>query len=402
MRRLMPRFISRVRIALALAIAGLGLCALSSASGADPSAVVAAPGDTMLPAGWELCVLQGLAAPATQANIDDLDEWQAAEGGSTNNSAAYNPYNTRRMTDVNNAPLPGVVSSNGFPAFSTWVAGCAATVATLLQPNMWSITAALRAGNVAPAGVFLADVDKSQWCAPSADGTPCYASKIVGATGEFAAALLGTSAALSVYTNVKSDLSAYQQAVAASAVDQSVLTSRHEELAAAQADVSTAQGNLAAAGRALRRFAVDEYVSSGLYVSGSFTNVSGRPTPFGPPDANGVAAQQYESVAASDLLSRYRSAATAVSAAQAGRAAAAAALGQANSTLASDTSTEDRDLARLVNDVATLQTAGACTTVTLSVPTAGAGTPAAPANAMPRPNVRRAVFCTGMPTMRQA
>ena len=45
---------------------------------------------------------------------------------------------------------------------------------------MWSITAALRAGNVAPPSVFLADVDKSQWCAPSADGTPCYASRIVG------------------------------------------------------------------------------------------------------------------------------------------------------------------------------------------------------------------------------
>ena len=142
----MPRLISRVRIVLALAIAGLSFCALSSPSGAAPSAVVAAPGDTMLPAGWELCLLQGIAAPATQANIDDLDEWQAAEGGSTNDSAAYDPFNTRRTTGVTNAPLPETISSNGFPAFSTWLAGCAATVATLLQPNMWSITAALRAG----------------------------------------------------------------------------------------------------------------------------------------------------------------------------------------------------------------------------------------------------------------
>jgi hypothetical protein len=376
-RHLMPRLISSVRIFLALLVAGLGLCALSSTAGAAPVAAVAAPGDTMLPAGWELCVLQGLAAPATQANVDDLDEWQVAEGGSTNNSAAYNPFNTRRTTDLNNAPLPAVVS-NGFPAFSTWVAGCAATVATLLQPNMWSITEALRAGNVAPPGVFLADVDKSQWCAPSADGTPCYANKIVGTTGQLAAALLSTSAALSVYTNVKSDVTAYEQAVAASAVDQGVLTSRNQELAAARAAVSTAQGGLAAASRALRRFAVDEYVSSGLYVSSSFTNL-GRPTPFGPPDANGVAAQQYESVTASDLLSRYRAAASAVSAARSGRAAATAALGQANSTLASDTSTENRDLAQLVNDVATLQTAGACTTVQLSVPTASAATPGAAA-----------------------
>ena len=301
MRHLMPRFISSVRIALALLMAGLGACVLSSVAGAAPLAVVAAPGDTMLPAGWELCVLQGAAAPATQANVDNLDEWQAAEGGSTNNSAAYNPFNTRRTTDLNNAPLPAVVSSNGFPAFSTWVAGCAATVATLLQPNMWPITAALRAGNVAPPGVFLADVDKSQWCAPSADGTPCYASRIIGATGELAAALLGTSAALSVYTNVQSDVNVYEQAVAASAVDQGVLTSRNQELAAAQAAVAAARSSLAATGRRLRRFAVDEYVSSGLYVSSSFTNVGG-PTPFGPPDANGVAAEQYESVTASDLV----------------------------------------------------------------------------------------------------
>ncbi len=372
----MPRFISSVRIVLALLMAGLGLCAVSSMAGAAPAAVVAAPGDTMLPAGWELCVLQGLAAPATQANVDNLDEWQAAEGGSTNNSAAYNPFNTRRTTDLNNAPLPEAISANGFPAFSTWLAGCAATVATMLQPNMWPITAALRAGNVAPPSVFLADVDKSQWCAPSADGTPCYASRIIGGTGELAAALLSTSAALSVYTNVKSDVNAYEQAVATSAVDQGVLTSRNQELAAAQAAVSTAQGNLAAADRALRRFAVDEYVSSGLYVSSSFTNV-GHVSPFGPPDANGVAAQQYESITASDLWSRSHAAASAVSAALSGRAAAAAALGQANATLASDTSAENRDLARLVNDVSTLQTAGACTTVQLTVPTASAGAPAA-------------------------
>ena len=224
--------------------------------------------------------------------------------------------------------------------------------------------------------MFLADVDRSQWCAPSADGTPCYANRIIGATGQLAAALLGTSAALSVYTNVQSDVNVYEQAVAASAVDQGVLTSRNQELAAAQASVAAARSSLAATGRRLRRFAVDEYVSSGLYVSSSFTNV-GDPTPLGPPDANGVAAEQYESVAASDLLVRYQAAASAVSAALSGRAAATAALGQANSILASDTSAENRDLARLVNDVATLQTAGACTTVQLSVPTTSGATPVA-------------------------
>ncbi len=62
----------------------------------------------------------------------------------------------------------------GFPAFPDWLTGCSATVATLLQPNMWVITAALRAGNVAPPGQFLVDVDGSAWCAPFAAGQPCY------------------------------------------------------------------------------------------------------------------------------------------------------------------------------------------------------------------------------------
>ena len=106
MTHLMPRFISCVRVALVLTMASLGVCALASTSGAAPR-MVAAPGDTALPAGWELCVLQGVTAPATPANVDDLDEWQAAEGGSTNNSAAYNPFNTLRTTDVNNAAHPG-------------------------------------------------------------------------------------------------------------------------------------------------------------------------------------------------------------------------------------------------------------------------------------------------------
>src|ERR1700730_2299800 len=173
----MPRFIWSVRLFFAFVVASLGMCALSLPSDGS-RAIASSSGGTALPPGWELCLVQGIGAPLTQANVANLDEWQAVEGGSTNNSAAYNPFNTRRMTDVNSNSIPGTVSSNGFPAFPSWVEGCAATVATILQPNMWSIPAALRAGKVAPPGGFLAEVDKSQWCAPSADGTPCYADKI--------------------------------------------------------------------------------------------------------------------------------------------------------------------------------------------------------------------------------
>ena len=122
---------------LALASVGLGggaLAWIASSPAAAQSGTY-----TPLPPGWELCVLEGLAAPATPANIADLDEWQAAEGGSTNNTAAFNPFNSLRTTDVTGAPIPGVDTSNNFPAFSTWAAGCSATVATLYQPNMWEL-----------------------------------------------------------------------------------------------------------------------------------------------------------------------------------------------------------------------------------------------------------------------
>ena len=88
----MTRIFRSVGFVLALATAGLGAgaCALSSgeAAASSPNAF------TPLPPGWELCILQGISAPATAANVADLDEWQAAEGGSTNNTAAFNPYNT--------------------------------------------------------------------------------------------------------------------------------------------------------------------------------------------------------------------------------------------------------------------------------------------------------------------
>src|SRR5271156_7254321 len=172
----MTRIIRSVGFVLALASVGLGGGALAWTV-SSPAA--ASDADTPLPPGWELCVLEGLAAPATPANIADLDEWQAAEGGSTNNTAAYNPFNSLRTTDATNAPIPGVDSANGFPAFPTWAAGCSATVATLFQPNMWVITAALRAGNITPQAAFLAEVDQSQWCAPSSTGEPCYVNAIV-------------------------------------------------------------------------------------------------------------------------------------------------------------------------------------------------------------------------------
>jgi hypothetical protein len=365
---------------LAAATAVLGVCALPSITGL---AVDVAAADTPLPAGWELCILQGVGAPATQANVADLDEWQLAEGGSTNNTAAYNPFNTGRTTDVNNTPLPTAPSS-GFPAFTDWISGCAATVATIVQPNMTPVAAALLAGNVSPPPAFLAIVDQSQWCAPSADGTPCYANLIGAATGDLAKAVLSASSALDVFGNVRTDLHSYQLAVAAvTAAQQSVLTTA-QQLSAAQSILSTARNRAAGAQSALRRFAVDEYVSSGLYQSSPL--VSGTHNgAFGVPNQNGVVAQQYATVVASDLLAQTQTARSAVNVALAQRNGVQKTLQQFELTLTSDNAAQNRSLVRLVADVETLQKAGACTTAVITAPTPAATpvaqTPPAPPSA---------------------
>ena len=342
--------------------------------GADSGAGAALrSSDTPLPPGWELCVLQGVNAPVTAANVVDLDQWQAAEGGSTNNTAAYNPFNTGRMTDTSGAPIPGVVSSNGFPAFASWAAGCEATVATLFQPNMWSITAALRAGTIAPAGAFLAVVDQSAWCAPSADGVPCYANAVLGVAGNLPD-FVAHSSALDVYGNVKSDLLAYQLAVAAVIADQGVMAARSEQLATEQSQVSAARAQAHTATHALRRFAVDEYVSSGLYSSASLANLGIGVNPHSQQDADGVIARQYLGITANDLMAHVKASTAAVHASLSRRDDAARAVTQANFRLASDNAAVHRSLTRMVADVATMQTAGACTTVAIAAP-APTGTP---------------------------
>ena len=363
-----------VRLLLAAAAAALGVCALPSVSGLLVDAASAA---TPLPAGWELCILQGVGAPATQANVADLDEWQLAEGGSTNNTAAYNPFNTARTTDVNNTPLPQTNSGNGFPAFADWISGCAATVATILQPNMTPVAAGLLAGNVSPPPAFLAIVDQSQWCAPSPDGTPCYADMIGGATGDLAKAVLSASSALNVFGNVRTDLHGYQSATTTDALAQLAVSTTTQQLTAAQSILTSARGRAATAQAALRRFAVNEYVNSGLYQASSLVNGTNS-GPFGTPNQNGVVAHQYATFVASDLLAQTQAATAAVKVALTQRNGIQKTLQQDEVTLTGDNANESRALVRLVADVETLQKAGACTTAVITTPTPAA-TPGGPA-----------------------
>ena len=368
----MTRIVRSVGFVVALATASLGLGAFAWTSGGQASAQ--GGGFTPLPAGWELCVLQNLGAPATANNVADLDEWQAAEGGSTNNTAAFNPYNTLRTTDNTGAAIPGAVASaNGFPAFATWAGGCAATVATLLQPNMWVITAALRAGNVSPPAAFLAVVDQSAWCAPSSTGVPCYVNAMEASPGSLALDV-PSSSALDVFGNVTADLQSYQKSITAVTADQQTVAERYLALAATETQVSAARDKLGAASRALQGFAISEYVNSGLYSGAPLVsngNGSTQPlTSHTPQNADGVVEQQYLGVAANNLINDDDAAVGAFRGSKQHRSEAAKALGEASLALTSDEEAENRELTTLIKDVGTLEHAGACATVTITPPPA--------------------------------
>jgi hypothetical protein len=111
---------------------------------------------TPLPTGWESDILSALGDPVGEPNISNLDTWQAAEGGSTDNPDSYNPMNTT-------LDEPGAVSTNsvGVKAYPDWATGLEATVSTIEQANMAPIAAALRAN--APTPQFEAAVNASPW-----------------------------------------------------------------------------------------------------------------------------------------------------------------------------------------------------------------------------------------------
>ena len=343
------------RRAVAMAFAAVTGGVLVGVTPGGQGALAAGRGETALPAAWELCVLQGLAAPVTDANVADLDVWQAAEGGSTNNPASFNPYNTRRDTDALGNVLPASMTSSGFPAFATWAAGCAATTATIEQANMAPIGAALVAGNLSPPA-FLATVDRTPWCAPD-NGVPCY--------GAFAADLgsTQTSAAVALVRRAKAAVAAYGQDVVQVASVQATLAAQRQELADAQEAVSAAQQVVQTAGLTLRSLALSDYTSNNAI--DPTTNLD----PFAAASQHQQLVQYYRQVNTTQEVGRYQRAQADLAAAQAHRDATQAAVAQTTGTLASAQAAVGRALGDVGGDVDAFHVAVACT----AVPTVAAG-----------------------------
>ncbi len=342
-----------------MAIVVLGAVALDPPVGAGPAPNPGAGAGTPLPLGWETCVLEGVGAPVTPNGTADLDEWQVVEGGSTNNTASFNPFNALQVTDSTGAALPAVVSSNGFPAFPTWVTGCAATVAALLQPTMAPIVTALQAGGNSVPGVFLIAVDQTPWCAPSADGIPCYASQILA--GEIVEALLrGSSASqltgsLTSYSGTSTDLRSYEENAYVAAADQNLVAAKNGLLTVSEQDLSVAQGALSRAADSLRRLALDDYTGD------TASRFQSSLVMLGSPDEQDTIGQYFRDIAASRLTDNYDHAETGVKNAMLKRQAAQASVAQATSVLDSAQTAENQALAALEVDAKNIEAGLACT-----------------------------------------
>jgi hypothetical protein len=119
----------------------------STAPATDPvtlSSILATLGLKPNTNNWAQAVLAQGGWPQTPSNVNFLQAWAAAEGGSFNNDYTYNVLNTGQ------SGYGGVVPAGGsFPAFPSWSNGVQATVATLNQTNgdYANITDALATGN---------------------------------------------------------------------------------------------------------------------------------------------------------------------------------------------------------------------------------------------------------------
>ena len=302
-----------------------------------------------LPSGWEICILQGLGAPATSANVADLDAWQAAEGGSTDNTMAYNPFNTMRGTDQSGAAVPAKYTVDGFPMFGNWAAGCAATVATLLQPNMAAIVTALQTGDISPPAAFLATVDQTQWCAPDA-GVPCYNDLITGGI------TLATSSALGLVHDASDALAGYDRALTKEKALRATLAAERQQVTVDDVELAIARLGLQHTTTVLRSLALYDYTSNP-----SLDHMTSLLARFHPPDQTDLLSQYYAGLDSSAEVGRFERAKAVLAGVQSTRDAAAASAARTEPQLASAETDTAHAVGKLDIQFVSLQAAGACT-----------------------------------------
>lgn len=98
-------------------------------------------GGGVTPRSWAVSLLHAIGAPDTQANVESIVGWEAAEGGNWNNTAAYNPLNTTQQE-----PGSSTMNSVGVQSYTSWSEGLNATVQTLQNGNYGDVLTALRSG----------------------------------------------------------------------------------------------------------------------------------------------------------------------------------------------------------------------------------------------------------------
>ena len=309
--------------------------------------VAGGPTSTPLPVGWELCVLAGIQAPATPQNVSALDAWQTAEGGSTDNANAYNPFNTKRSTDPNGMALPLETTVDGFPAFSNWSAGCSATVATIEQPDMTPILAALRQGSVLSPAMFLVMVDATPWCTP-AKGEPCYAALIA------AGGIDVEATAISMYHDATQALEGYNQAVSRVASDQATLGTEALQLQDDDTSLDSAEHVFAKARSALAALAISQYATNPQ------TNADPTLRVFAGQSVSGALATYYDGLDVTRQVRIYQAAESALGIQRAGDRSEQAQVQASAAALVADQTAAAGALAALEVQLASLQAAGVC------------------------------------------
>jgi len=111
---------------------------------------------------WASALLGAEGDPNSKTNVQNIEGWEALEGGNWNNTAKFNPLNTSELEkgSVNyNTGQPG----QGVQAYKNWKQGLDATTATLSSPDYGYPKVLADLNTSQPWSVFLADLKASSW-----------------------------------------------------------------------------------------------------------------------------------------------------------------------------------------------------------------------------------------------